>query len=408
MSQITYRTADLAFDQSWVSKAALQVVSGLQSAGFDGYLVGGCVRDMLLHRQPKDFDITTNAHPQQVKQLFKRARIIGRRFKIVHVRYGHEVIEVATYRAKPDSAKAKKSHRKPIANSGRLVDDNVFGTIEQDAVRRDFTINSLYYDPTQEQVVDFLGGVKDLRKNLLRIIGNATERFTEDPARMLRALRFRAKLGFKLESTLLPAIQECAVLLDGIPRARLLTEVLKMFHYGHALSSWHELCRYGLLEKLFPLTARLVTAGENEHGNPTTQMIVLALKNTDQRVAEDKPVIAAFLFAVLLWQPFITELARQQRRTELPAIPSVEAMWEAGDVVFRKQSCYVTVPRRVSETVLEIWAMQFELEQRLPKAVPILLTRRRFRAAYDFLLLRQQVGEVDAKLAKWWTDIQES
>lgn len=404
MTQVHYPANDFAFDRSWISDAALQVVGALQGAGFDGYLVGGCVRDLLLHRRPKDFDITTDASPEQVKGLFRRSRIIGRRFKLVHVRFGREVIEVATYRAKPGGAKSRKSRvgvaTKPVADNGRVVDDNVFGTIEQDATRRDFTINALYYDPNRELVVDFLGGVKDARKNILRIIGDARERFTEDPVRMLRVLRFRAKLGLTLESELEPAIADCLKLLEGVPTARLFDEMLKMFHHGHALKSWNELRDHSLVEKLFPMTAAVI---DHDGDKAAKELIEIALENTDQRVQQGKPVIAAFLFAVLLWRPFLREFARQQQS----GTPLNDAVWAAGDAVFARQSLRVAVPRRVSGAVVEIWEMQFVLEQRRPRAVPRLLASRRFRAAYDFLMLRRRVGEVDEEAAQWWTDIQE-
>lgn len=408
LTQVHYHTNDLAFDRSWISDAALQVVGALQEAGFDGYLVGGCVRDLLLQRHPKDFDITTDASPEQIKRLFRRARIIGRRFKLVHVRFGREVIEVATYRAKPGGAKARKSQSgaavKPVSERGRVVDDNVFGTIEQDATRRDFTINALYYDPSRELVVDFLGGVKDARKNILRMIGDATERFTEDPVRMLRVLRFRAKLGLTLESGLEPAIANCLELLEDVPAARLFDEVLKMFHHGHALKSWNELCGHNLAEKLFPMTAAVIAqVGDQCEDKSAADLIGIAMENTDQRVGQGKPVIAAFLFAVLLWRPFQEEFARRQ-----PDTPPGEAVWTAGDSVFARQSMRVAVPRRVSAAVVEIWEMQFGLEARRPRAVPRLLASRRFRAAYDFLMLRRRVDEVEEELARWWTDIQES
>ena len=407
MTQVYYHANDLAFDRSWISDAALQVVDTLREAGFDGYLVGGCVRDLLLHRRPKDFDITTDASPEQVRELFRRSRIIGRRFKIVHVRFGREIIEVATYRAKPGGAKARAGGAKAagvavrsVSASGRVVDDNVFGTIEQDATRRDFTINALYYDPNREQVVDFLGGVKDARKNTLRMIGDARERFTEDPVRMLRALRFRAKLGLALESGLESAIADCLHLLEGVPTARLFDEMLKMFHHGHAFKSWEELRDHNLVEKLFPMTAAVI---DHDDDKAAKALIEIALKNTDQRVQQGKPVIAAFLFAVLLWRPFLREFARQQQS----GTPLNEAVWAAGDAVFARQSLRVAVPRRVSGAVVEIWEMQFWLEQRRPRAVPRLLASRRFRAAYDFLMLRRRVGEVDEEAAQWWTDIQE-
>ena len=402
MTEVTYPAADLSFDRTWISDAALQVVSALQAAGFDGYLVGGCVRDLLLNRRPKDFDITTNASPEQVRKLFRRSRIIGRRFKLVHVMFGREVIEVATYRAKPGSAKARRSGNpvKQFSDSGRVVDDNVFGTIEQDARRRDFTINALYYDPNRELVVDFLGGVKDARKNTLRMIGDARERYTEDPVRILRTLRFRAKLGLDLEHGLEPAIADCLELIEDVPAARLFDEVLKMFHHGHARKSWHELREHNLVEKLFPMSAAVIS---NASDKVAEELIEIALDNTDQRVGQGKPVIAAFFFAVLLWRPF-----RDAFSDNLHDIMPSDAVWEYGDKIFARQCRRVAVPRRVSGAVMEIWEMQAALEQRRAKAVPHLLASRRFRAAYDFLMLRQRVGEVEEELVRWWTDIQES
>ncbi|MDD9875136.1 MAG: polynucleotide adenylyltransferase PcnB [Gammaproteobacteria bacterium] len=400
LTRVHHHASDLAFDRGWISAAALQVAETLQAAGFDGYLVGGCVRDLLLHRRPKDFDITTNAGPEQVKQLFRRSRIIGRRFKLVHVRFGRELIEVATYRAKPGRAAAGRAGVRPLSERGRVVDDNVFGSIEQDAARRDFTINALYYDPVRERVMDFLGGVKDARKRTLRMIGDPCERFTEDPVRMLRAIRFHAKLDLTLEERLPPAIADCLELLEDVPAARLYDEVLKMFHHGHALAAWNKLHRYNLASKLFPLT---VNTFGGQHGRAAEGLIRRALENTDQRIGQGKPVIPAFLFAVLLWLPFKRELAAQRK-----SMPLNEAVWAAVEAVFSRQSRRVAVPRRVSGAVGEIWAMQSDLEQRRPKAVPRLLGERRFRAGYDFLLLRQRIGEVDEELARWWTDIQEN
>ncbi len=393
----THSAADLAMERDWLSTAALQIAGELQDAGYDGYLVGGCVRDLLLGRRPKDFDITTDASPEEVRRLFRRARIIGRRFQLVHVRLGREVIEVATYRAKPDGARARggRGNSAAVAADGRVIDDNAFGTIEQDAARRDFTINSLYYDPRRDCVLDFAGGVRDARKRVLRMIGEPRARFTEDPVRMLRALRFRAKLDLEWERGLPPAIAECRELLASVPPPRLFDETLKMFHHGHARKSWEELRTHGLAATLFP-------PAFDADGNAPEKLIGMALDNTDERVRHGKPVIAAFLFAVLLWMPFKRELARAAR-----GLPHAEAVWAAGDTVFASQSLRVAVPRRVAVAAMEIWQMQFALEARKPRAVARLLGERRFRASFDFLLLRARIGEVDAALAEWWEEIQE-
>ena len=384
MKSVVYSAAELGFDRSWISTAALQVIDGLRAGGFEAHLVGGCVRDLLLHRRPKDFDITTNASPEQIRRLFRNARIIGRRFKLVHVRFGREVIEVATHRAAGQTSAR-----------GRVVDDNVFGTVEEDAARRDFTINALYYEPVSETVIDYLGGVADVRDATLRMIGEPRARFTEDPVRMLRALRFRAKLEVTLADNLAPAIAECAAMLEEVPAARLFDEMLKFFHHGHALRGWRELRAHHLARRLFPLTA----STEDEDA----RLIDIALQNTDQRVREGKPVIAAFLFAVLLWRAFGREVARHRAN-----MPPQDAAWLAGEAVFARQSRTVAVPRRVSGAAIEIWAMQHRLEAKRRKSVPGLLADRRFRAGYDFLLLRRKIGEVDARLADWWTEVQQS
>ncbi|MDD9883209.1 MAG: polynucleotide adenylyltransferase PcnB [Gammaproteobacteria bacterium] len=424
--------AGLAFERGWISAGALRVAETLQAAGFDGYLVGGCVRDLLLRRRPKDFDIATDAGPEQVRDLFRRARLIGRRFKIVHVRAGREIIEVATYRAKPGDASPGGAGRVRVSQRGRVVDDNVFGSIEQDAARRDFTINALYYDPVRARVADFLGGVKDAKRGVLRMIGEPRERFTEDPVRMLRAARFRAKLGLAWDARLAPAVADCLELLDDVPSARLYDEALKLFHHGHALAVWDELRAHGLAARMFPLTAAALGDGAGDgdgrgdgkrgrgggdgdgggdrggQGNPNraADLIRLGLKNTDQRISEGKTVIPAFLFAVLLWRPFQLRLAaRHPAASRLP--PSPVALADAADAVFAQQAKRVAVPRRVSGAVERIWALQFELEQRRPRSVPRLLAEPRFRAAYDFLDLRARTGETGAELVEWWTAIQE-
>lgn len=440
LTQVNYPLTELSIKRQWLSKSALQVAAILREAGFDGYLVGGCVRDLLLQRCPKDFDIVTNATPHQTKSLFHNSRIIGRRFKLVHVRWGEDMFEVSTYRAKPTDAKAARAHenwqrknlsrnphkrafgRSAFANNGRVVDDNIFGTIEEDAARRDFTINALYYDPEREQVIDFLGGVKDLRENLLRVIGDATERFKEDPVRILRALRFRAKLGLQLDPAIPTAIADCRHLLADIPSARLFDEVVKMFHHKHALVSWRELHLHHLIEQLFQLTTPEISksvaqvtmkddSNTHAHGkiSPPADLIVRALHNTDQRVREDKPVISAFLFAVLLWHPLCHQLDLQKAAygtKRANQSPLHQMLWRAEEKVFEAQAVNLMVPRRVMETIVEIWELQFVLAQRPYQAIEDILATRRFRAAYDFFLLRAEVGEADSKVARWWTDIQ--
>ena len=313
---VVYATSDLGFDRSSISVNALKVVDRLQDAGFDGYLVGGCVRDLLLNRKPKDFDVTTNASPEQVKKLFDRARIIGRRFKLIHVSCGRgwrnrEVIEVATYRAAPQSgSKAAgfrhRTMRAPM-RTGRILDDNVYGSIDADATRRDFTINALYYDPNVEIVLDFVRGIEDIRTRTLSVIGDVPTRFAEDPVRMLRVVRFQAKMQLKVAVEVTEAIKKQAFLLADVPAARLFEEVLKLFHYQSGCATWQALCRTPLARILFPQTFHAI---DGKQGHRLEALITAALKNTDARVADDQPVIAGFIFAVLLWGPFRRELRR--------------------------------------------------------------------------------------------------
>ncbi len=400
-----YSATALGVDRSAVSYNAISVIEGLQSAGFDGYLVGGCVRDLLMGKLPKDFDVTTNASPEEVRGLFSRSRIIGRRFRLVHVTYGRgrerEIIEVATYRAKPDSANKSRFKGSPKASkSGRILDDNVYGTIEADAIRRDFTINALYYDPIAEIVVDFVNGIEDAKSRTLKIIGDANTRFAEDPVRMLRVIRFQGKLDLNVEPSITAAIARCGRLLEDVPAARLFDEVLKMFHHAAAVKSWKLLRQTSLLGYLFDQTLQSI---EHDDGDKFESLIISALNNTDIRVGQGKPVIAGYMFAVLLWAPFLQELARQTKA----GVNRNEAFWSAGEVVFKHQTQSVSIPYRVRSPANEIWEMQTLLENRRPKHINRLLENRRFRAAYDFLLLRQEIGEVDKAITDWWTTIQE-
>lgn len=411
MKPIHYSAVELGFDKSRVSQNALKVARGLQAAGFDGYLVGGCVRDLLMGRTPKDFDVTTNASPEEIKRIFDRARIIGRRFKIVHVTFGHgrsrerEIIEVATYRAMPNSENksgARKDGgrgRPKSSSSGRILDDNVYGTIDGDAIRRDFTINALYYDPNKEAVIDFVNGIDDLKTKTLRVIGDINTRFSEDPVRMMRVVRFQAKLGLEVGQPILSAIEKNAALLQDVPAARLFEEVLKLFHHSAGTKTWLQLRETLLLYYLFPQTVKCIN---QEDGDKFESLIFHALNNTDKRVGENKPVIPAYFFAVVLWYPFKIELAKLIEKGVLRN----EAFWIASDLVFKQQSNSVTLPLRVKGPAHEIWEMQSLLENRIPRSIERLLENRRFRAAYDFLLLREAIGEVSKELVDWWTKIQ--
>ncbi len=400
-----HSAVELGFDKSCVSQNAIKVVRGLQSAGFDGYLVGGCVRDLLMGRKPKDFDVTTNANPEQIKKIFDRARIIGRRFKIVHVTFGRgrerEIIEVATYRAMPDSANKKGFRgRSKASSTGRILDDNVYGTIEVDAIRRDFTINAMYYDPNKETVIDFVNGIEDAKTKTLRIIGDINLRFSEDPVRMIRVVRFQSKLGLQVGESILAAIEKNAALLQDVPAARLFEEVLKLFHHSAAAKTWLRLRETLLLYYLFPQTVKCIN---QEGGDKFESLILSALNNTDKRVGQNKPVIPAYLFAVMLWWPFKTEFKRLVSK----GVRRNEAFWIASDLVFKQQSSSVTLPLRVKGPAHEIWEMQSLLENRIPRSIERLLENRRFRAAYDFLLLRQEIGEVSKDIVDWWTEIQD-
>lgn len=403
MKPTYYQSADFGFNRNHISSLALRVVEGLQDAGYDGYLVGGCVRDLLMGKVPKDFDVTTDAHPEEVKKLFPRARIIGRRFRIVHVRSRQEVIEVATYRANPNAEKKKNWFgfgRKAVGQGGRILDDNVWGSIEDDAVRRDFTANALYYDPNAEQVIDFLGGVEDIEAHRLKMMGKPADRFAEDPVRMLRVIRFRAKLDLQPDARLISVMERQRELLRGVPPARLFDEVLKMFHHAHGVRSWQELEQFGMLPLLFEQTADVL---DEEDGDRWRQLILQALENTDRRISQDKPVIPAFLYTVLLWHPFNQRYQALSRDTRNYA----QALHQAADEVFAVQSLQVSIPRRVSGPATEIWALQGALERRRPRTIQPTLQNRRFRAAYDFLVLRARIGDADQGLADWWTQIQD-
>ena len=380
---------------SAVSESALKVIDVLSSAGYQAYLVGGYVRDLLLGKHPKDFDVATDALPEQVRGLFRNCRLIGRRFRLAHVRFGGEMVEVATFRAVPDDEQDLDDNELQISAQGQVVRDNVYGNIEQDAERRDFTINALYYDPRDETVIDYVDGVADLRQRQLVTIGEPIERFREDPVRMLRAIRFAVKLGFDIKPEANNAIRELASLLHHVPPARMLDEVLKLFHSGHAVATMAMLREAGLFRDLFPFTEQCL-------GELGPSISTLALANTDERIQSGKPVIPAFLFATLLWEPLRTDV---EKLTD-SGTPVNVAFTTAINDVLRDQSQYVAIPRRLGLVIKEIWILQNKLERRQPRAVMATLQHKRFRAAYDFLLLRAETGEVPRDLGRWWTEIQ--
>jgi poly(A) polymerase len=381
-----------------ISSSALQVLYRLKEAGFQSFLVGGGVRDLLLGREPKDFDVGTDATPEQVRSLFRSCRLIGRRFRLAHVRFGRDVIEVATFRAGHDTQTGDEQNS-AHGEDGRILRDNVFGSIEEDAMRRDFTVNALYYDIKDFSVVDYVGGLDDLKAGTLRIIGDPEQRYREDPVRMLRAVRFAAKLGFRIHPDSEAPLQELGHLLEDIPPARLFEEVLKLFLGGCAVTTFEQLRHYDLFRYLFPMTEEALS--HEDQGYPIT-FVARALENTDRRLAEDKPVTPAFLYAALLWEPM--RLRMQQAVAGGASV--VEAAQSAGNEITTEQVRMTSLPKRFSFPMREIWALQFRLERRRGKAPYRMLEHPRFRAAYDFLLLRSEVGEAPKELADWWTDFQ--
>ncbi len=396
VTPVTLQRSEHNISRSQISEHALKVLYRLKDAGYDSYLVGGCVRDLMLGREPKDFDVVTNATPEQVKGVFRNARLIGRRFRLAHVQFGRDIIEVATYRANPQAPVAQDDDDE---NEGRLLRDNVFGTQIEDAVRRDFSVNSLYYDIRDFSVLDYVGGVKDLKQGVLRMIGDPATRYREDPVRMLRVIRFAAKLGFRIEPGTAAPIRESGRLLLEVPPARMFEEVLKLFQGGYALGTFELLRQYGLFRYLFPLTEDCLSQEENHFPR---LLVPQALANTDERIAADKPVNPAFLFAAFLWEPVRLEMARLAASGMNPH----ETLQHAADHVLREQLRHITIPKRFSIPMREIWDMQGKLSRRHGKHAERLVEHKRFRAAYDFLLLRAHAGEEQQALADWWTRFQ--
>ena len=386
--------AEHAISRKSISAGALRVLYRLHESGHRACLVGGAVRDLLLGGHPKDFDIATDATPEQVRALFRNCRLIGRRFRLAHVVFGREIVEVATFRGSSDDGSGDRH-----LVDGRLVRDNVYGTIEEDAVRRDFTVNALYYDISDFSVLDSVGGMADLQQRVLRLIGEPEQRYREDPVRMLRAARLAAKLGFVIEAATAAPFATLGPLLAEAPPARLFDESLKLFLAGHGLASFRALERHGLLQQVFPATARVIAHDGDGHFR---RLVEQTLANTDARVREDKPVTPAFLFAALLWEP--VRLAAQAM-IDSGADPG--AAWShAAERILREQAQRVAIPRRFTIAVEEIWAMQPRFSQRTKKRAFRLLEHPRFRAAYDFLVLRADESAELAELAAWWTDAQ--
>lgn len=378
-----------------ISEYALKVLYRLKGEGFAAYLVGGGVRDLLLGREPKDFDIATNARPEEVRAVFRNCRLIGRRFRLAHVHFGRDIVEVATFRGGQEEVVAD-NHQ---TEAGMLLRDNVYGTLEQDAIRRDFSVNALYYNIKDFSIIDHVGGLEDLNAGILRMLGDPEQRYREDPVRMLRAARFAAKLGFRLDPATEGPIKSLAPLLADVPPARLFDEVLKLFMGGTAVAAFERLRRDGQFAQLFPDTEDCLATEEHEF--PVT-LVLRGLENTDSRVGEGKPVTPAFMFAVLLWEP-VRCRAAQLERDGLAPYPALQ---QAAAETVSKQVQRVAIPRRYSAPMNEIWALQTRFGFRRGKRPQRTLSHPRFRAAYDFLLLRAAAGEVDNELAQWWTDYQ--
>jgi len=376
-------------DRDRISKPALKVTDRLREAGFKAYIVGGAPRDLALGITPKDFDVGTDATPEQVRGLFRSARLIGRRFRLAHVRFGREIIEVATFRGTGDEGE------RSVEDSGRVLRDNVFGSEAEDAIRRDFTINALMYEPASEVIRDYTAGFEDLGRRRLRLIGDPETRYREDPVRMMRAIRFKTKLDLEIEPASERLIPELAPLLADIPPARLLDELLKLLLGGRAWDGFQALVEYGLWDELFP--------GLLPDPSQPPDIVEQAFRSTDRRVAEDKPVTPGFLFAALFW-PRVDVEAR--RRVEAGK-PPVEALAEAGDELFGSFTRRVSIHRRFSTMAREIWMFQPRFERQRGKRAMRLLNERRFRAAYDFLLLRGRTDEQARELSEWWTEVQE-
>ena len=377
-----------------ISPNALKVLYRLRSAGYEAFIVGGGVRDLLLERRPKDFDVATNADPDQIQEVFRNCRLIGRRFRLAHVRFGREIVEVATFRA---SGAQPDDDERAHSDSGRILRDNVYGSIDEDVWRRDFTVNALYYNIADFSIWDYVGGVEDVRSRTLRLIGDPVTRYHEDPVRMLRAARFAAKLDFSLAPETAAPIRELGGLLKDVPPARLFDELLKLFHGGHAVASFDTLRRHDLLRYLFRDTHAVLDTPE---GEKIAGFIRRGLENTDARIREDKPVTPTFLYAVFLWFP-IRALAD---KLEQEGWQSGQAMLEACQrIVAGQQTAF---PRRFSAPMKELLAMQWRFTQRQGGRAMRLLQHKRFRAAYDFLLLRASAGEVDQETVAWWTEIQ--
>jgi len=394
--------------RQFISTNALKVLYRLNKGGYKAYLVGGGVRDILLGVTPKDFDIATNATPEQIKALFRNCRLIGRRFRLAHIVFGRDIIEVATFRGHHETASEKeKSCKKTSKQSehGMLLRDNIYGSIEEDAERRDFTINALYYSATDFTVHDFAGGIKDIEQRKIRLIGDPETRYREDPVRMLRAIRFATKLDMNISKATDAPIKALAPLLENIPPARMFEEFLKLFLSGKALANYAMLREYGLFRYFFPVVDQALN---NEQPSYISEFIELALKNTDDRINNDKRVTPAFLFAAILWYPLQQQVRQLREQTQLT--PQDAFFGALSEIMGEQQRC-IAIPKRFQAVMKDIWILQDKLVRREGKRAYKTFEHVKFRAGYDFLLLRAEIEsrhEVNPlpELAKWWTDFQ--
>jgi poly(A) polymerase len=384
---VTLGPKEHSIDPKLLSSNAVRVTQTLQEAGFKAFVVGGAVRDLLLGHKPKDFDIATNATPEQVKRLFRRAFIIGKRFQIVHVMLGQEQLEVTTFRGAASDGAPKDEH-------GRVLRDNTFGEQHEDAVRRDFTINAMYYDPATQTVLDYHGGIADIRNKTLRMIGVPEARYREDPVRLLRVVRFAAKLNFTIDPATRAPIQIMAPLINNVPAARVFDEMLKLLMSGQALACLQQLRKEGLHHGLLPLLDVVLEQPLGE------KFVTLALASTDARIQQGKPVSPGFLFASLLWHQVVEKWNAYQAAGEYP----IPALHLAADDVLNTQTEKLALQRKIASDMRDIWAMQPRFERRVGKSPYKMLEHMRWRAGYDFLLLRCASGEIDSEIGEWWTE----
>lgn len=376
-----------------ISTNALKVLARLTEAGFQAYLVGGSVRDLLLGKSPKDFDVATDATPQEVRRLFRNARIIGRRFKLAHILYHREIIEVTTFRGhEPVNVNQQTNEH------GMLIRDNVYGTLEDDAWRRDFTVNALYYCEEDESMIDITGGINDLKQCTLRMIGDPSKRYQEDPVRMLRAIRFCAKLDFVLEAATAAPMHHFNHLILHVSSSRLFDEMIKLYQCGHAQTVQNLLLKYGLFNHLFPQTSALADT------YPVHALLNLTLENTDKRIQENKPVTPAFIYAALLWFPLLDQI-KALKESGVDPLPAID---QAMATVITQQNKIITIPKRFTQVIREVWLMQFRFEKRTGVRAYHLLEHPRFRAAYDFMALRALAQDESMALAAWWTEFQDA